>query len=305
MIHTRARREWSPLLLAMDFQRPARQAFLRAVKLAAALDIPLEILHVIKIPADRLRAAPDSRYLRSLKTTVLLELGKLLRIARDGGASAQPVLLYGDPIVCILEAVKQTKAIMIVLGTEGRTGWERLRIGSTAEGVVREAPCPVLAVHGEPVGGGSRRSARVQLERLLVATDFSPCADQALQTVVTLARLMDAKVCVVHAIETRASRKDGQHRLHVLMEKLRRQDLDVDGVCIVGEPIETIVSQAIEWKADIISVGRQGRRGLSRLLLGSVAEGVLRRAGCPVLIVNQASPLSRLRRRHGRGYSSR
>jgi len=279
------------LLLPTDFQQPARRAFNYGVKFARLLGLRMEILHVIKTPSDRSGSPTDGRYLRSLKTSALLELGRLARIATEAGVHVEPCLQFGVPDACILRQANHAHVEIIVMGTEGRVGWDRLRLGSTAHRVFSQAPCPVLAVHGGVAGDVVRHPARVKLERLLAATDFSPDADQAMQAVSTLARLTQAKVCVVHVAGTEASRKNGERKLNVLLEGLRRQGLEVEGVCLPGEPVETILSQAAGWEADLISVGTQGRRGLSRLVLGSVAEGVLRRAGCPVLVVKHVPPL--------------
>lgn len=290
MTHAGTRRGQPGILLPTDFQQPARRAFLHAVKLATALGARLEIVHVIKIPPDRSGSAPDSRYLRSLKTAALLELGRLVRVARDGGASAQPLLRYGDPVSCILESVERTHAGLIVMGTEGRTGWDRLQLGSTAQAIVREAPCPVLTVHGGLAGDLVRHPARVRLDRWLLATDFSPSADAALRAVSALAAGLTAKVRVVHAAEAEAASKKAQRMLRKLVEALRREGIEGEGECLPGDPVETILSQAARWQVDAIAVGTQGRRGLSRVALGSVAEAVLRRAGCPVLVVKHAPP---------------
>ena len=292
------------VLLPTDFQQPARRAFSYGIILARLLSARMEILHVIKTPSDRSGTPTDSRYLNSLKTSALLDLGRLARIAKEAGAQAEPCLQYGVPDACILQHANKAHVEIIVMGTEGRAGWDRLRLGSTAHTVFSQAPCPVLAVHGGLAGDVVRHPARVKLERLLAATDFSLCADQALQAVSTLARLTQAKVCVVHVAGKEATKKDGQRKLNVLIEGLRRQELDVEGVCIPGEPIESILHQAAEWEADMVAVGTQGRRGLSRLMLGSVAEGVLRRAGCPVLVVKNASPLVCAGDRHGRRRTS-
>lgn len=292
------------LLLPTDFQQPARRAFNYGITLARLLGLRMEILHVIKTPFDMSGNPPGSRYRNSLKTSALLDLGRLARIAKEAGARAEPCLQFGVPDSCILQRANHAHVEIIVMGTEGRTGWDRLRLGSTAQTVVCQAPCPVLAVHGGLAGDVVRHPARVKLERLLAATDFSPCASHALQAVSTLARLTQAKVSVLHVAGKEASKKDRQRKLNVLLEGLRRQGLEVEGVCLPGEPIETILSQAAGWEADVISVGTQGRRGLSRLVLGSVAEGVLRRAGCPVLVVKNASPLVRAGDRHGRRRTS-
>lgn len=282
-----------PVLMPTDFEMASRRAFAYAVKLAGVTGARLEILHVIKTVGDSGSTAPDRPHLNSLKTAALLELGRLTRVAREAGVSADPSLRFGVPDACILEAVGQLHPEMIVMGTEGRTGWDRLRLGSTAETVVREATCPVLAVHGGLAGDAPHHHARVKVERLLLATDFSSCAEEARRALCVLAQRTNGSIRVVHAAADEPAVKRGKRRMNGLLEDLRRNHPEAEGLCLPGEPLETILSQAAQWRADVIVVGTQGRRGLSRLLLGSVAEGLLRRAGCPVLVVRRAAPLVR------------
>lgn len=283
MIHASTRKGRSTLLLPTDFQKPARRAFLHAVKLATALGTQLTILHVLKTPTDPSSSAPDSRSLRSLRTSALLELGRLVRIAREGGASALPLLRYGDPTGCILETAARVHADMIVMGTEGRTGWDRLRIGSTAERVVREAPCPVLTVHGGLAGDVLRHPAKVRLRRVLIATDFSRDADSVLQIVRGLASKLEATVCIVHASQSSTAGRHAERLLTRHVRDFRDDGIEAEGVCVLGEPVETILTQAAAYHTDLLAVGTRGQRGLSRMVLGSVAEALLKRAGCPVL----------------------
>jgi nucleotide-binding universal stress UspA family protein len=275
----------SCIVMPTDFQPAARRAFMLGLKLAAALDARLQIVHVIKTLSDPAGAVIGSAYLKSRKTSALLELGRLTRVAREAGVQAEPLLFYGVPPACILDAVKQARAKMIVMGTEGRTGWDRLRLGSTAQAIVREAPCPVLTVHGGLAGDMARRPARVRIGRLLVATDFSGYAEAALHVACELAARVNARLCLVHATGTAAAPESGQRRLLRLVNDLRQQGLEAEGRCIPGDPVETILAQATVWQPDLIAVGTHGRRGLNRVLLGSVAEALLGRAGCPVLTV--------------------
>jgi nucleotide-binding universal stress UspA family protein len=281
------------VLLPTDFQQPARRAFSYGIALARLLGARLDILHVIKSVADASRPPPDSRYLQSLKTSALLNLGRLARMAKEAGVQAAPRLEYGAPDACILEAVDTTLPRVIVMGTEGREGWDRLRLGSTAERVIRQAPCPVLAVHGGLGSGLAHRPARVKLARWLVATDFSPAAEAARRVVSRLARLSHAKVCIVHVVGKESATRVGLWKLNRLAAALRRQDLDLEGLCVTGDPIEAILHHAARWEADVIVVGTKGRSGLARVVLGSVAEGLLRRAGFPVLVVKHAAPFVR------------
>jgi nucleotide-binding universal stress UspA family protein len=284
MNHGGARKKQS-VLLPTDFQGPSRRALLHGIKLATALGAQLTLLHVIKTPTDLSHKAPDSRSLRALRTSALLELGRLTRTTKERGVSAQPLLRYGEPIGCILEAAVRGHADMIVMGTEGRTGWDRLRIGSTAQGVVCKAPCPVLTVHGGLAGDVFRHPAKVRLRRILIGTDFSSDADSALQVVRGLAPKLHATVRIVHA--SQASPDDGHADRTIAKQArhLRSLGVEADGVCVPGDPVETILTQVAVYQADLLAVGTRGQHGLSRLILGSVAEGLIKRAGCPVLTV--------------------
>lgn len=272
-----------------DFLVAARRAFSHAVKVATILDGQLKIVHVIKTPADRPTIAPHTRYLHSVRTSALLELGRLVRTAKEAGAPAEPLLLYGEPSLSILETVKVTGADLVVMGTEGRTGWDRLRMGSTAEALIRKAPCPVLSVHGGLAGDLPRHPSRVRLRRLLLATDFSRYADAALRIVRDLAAKLEASVCVFHVSGRSSDIKQAESPMAKRLQSLRHHHIEAEGLCVVGNAVEAILTHAAAWQADLIAVGTRGAGGLSRLTLGSVAETLLKRAGCPVLTVGRAS----------------
>jgi nucleotide-binding universal stress UspA family protein len=272
-----------------DFQLAARRAFFHAVKLAGVLDRQLKIVHVIKTPVDRHGVARHSRYLHSLRTSALLALGRLTRTAKEAGASAEPLLLYGEPSLSILHTVKQTGASLVVMGTEGRTGWDRLRIGSTAETLTRKAPCPVLSVHAGLAGDLPHHAARVRLRRLLLATDFSRYADAALRLLCDLALKLDASVSVFHVAGRSSELKHAELLVAKRIQTLRHHQIEAEGLCVVGDTVEAIFAQAAAWRADLIAVGTRQAGGLSRLTLGSVAEALLKRAGCPVLTIGRTS----------------
>lgn len=291
------------ILLPTDFQLASRRAFHYGLKLAAVTGARLEILHVIKTGSESAFIAPDRRQLNARKTAALLELGRLMRLAKEAGVRSHPSLRFGVPDACILEVLDRLRPEMIVMGTEGRTGWDRLRLGSTAQAVVRVATCPVLAVHSGLAGDAVHHHARVKLERWLLPTDFSSSAEEARRAVSVAAQWTTGRISVIHAAENEQAVKRANQKLNGLIADFRRNGLEAEGLCQSGDPLEAILSHAAQWRADVIAVGTQGRRGLARLLLGSVAEGLLRRAGCPVLIVRNAAPLVRTAGRHARRHT--
>ncbi len=299
--------ETKRILLATDFSKPAQGAYAYAVKLATAFAERMVILNVLEGPPGLDREFPvNALYLKQLQEEADRELTKLVRLAKKDGVSVEPWLEYGIPAQCIVQAADKTAATLIVLGTHGRTGWNRALLGSTAEAVVREAPCPVLTVRVTEEAAGLPGPANI--ERLLVPIDFSEFAQEALEYATLLAKQVNARVRLVHAMtaaaypldfamfgvsEEKALRKKVHEHLDELVSVVKADGIVAEGVCEPGAPAEVILKHAKEGAGAIV-MGTHGRRGLSHLALGSVAEDVVRHAACPVFTVK--SPRYRYKR---------
>ena len=131
-------------------------------------------------------------------------------------------------------------------------------------------------------------------KKILFPTDFSTLSDSALQYATTLARDMGAKLVIVHIEEPPAAYGAGEMyygipdpdtaALTKMLDAVRPTDAAVpfEHRLVTGEPATEIVELAKEEGVDLIVMGTHGRTGLGRLLMGSVAESVVRRAPCPV-----------------------
>jgi nucleotide-binding universal stress UspA family protein len=139
-------------------------------------------------------------------------------------------------------------------------------------------------------------------ETILVATDFSECAEHALEEAIELARRLESRIHLVHAYELpallpgaeasaasaeldRSIRGSARTALDELAERVRSAGLQVAAEVGNGPPTEVITRLAKEHGASLVVMGTRGRSGLSHVLLGSVAERTLRTAPCPVLTV--------------------
>ena len=284
--------------MATDFSKPGKLVIPYAFKLALLLNLRLTILHVVKAPPGFEQWSPAAhRSLQSLKTKALLELGRVVRLANENGLMADHRLQVGIPQDSILEGAHSSDIALIAMGTHGKTGLDRFRLGSVAESILRQAPCPVLTVHASVTSRTSVNPSRMSLSRLLVATDFSVSSKAALRTAVVLAKRLNARVVLVHAAEPSGSLQSGPLRIDEFSRKRyarqlqriisasRADEVSTDEVVITGNPVEVILGQAKQQKVDLIIVGTHGRRGMKRHMLGSVAEGVVRGAACPVLVV--------------------
>ncbi len=137
---------------------------------------------------------------------------------------------------------------------------------------------------------------------IVVATDFSETAEKATLAAVELAKKLDARVLLVHAwmiplvssadvpvplpanfIDDLAA--DAQRAMDAALKRHQAAGVPVTGKVVCRDPRDGIIELAQEAKADWLVIGTHGRRGLKRLVLGSVAESVVRSAPCPVLVV--------------------
>ncbi len=101
---------------------------------------------------------------------------------------------------------------------------------------------------------------------------------------------LKASVCVLHAANEGAAKRIVQQKLNAATQGWQRRGIEAESLAIPGDPMEIILKQAAEWQADVIAVGSQGRRGLSRLRLGSVAEAGIEAIRLSCLIVTNRRP---------------
>ena len=140
----------------------------------------------------------------------------------------------------------------------------------------------------------------IALKRILVPTDFSETSEAALSYGVALAHAFKAQLYLLHVAEHRgegepehpiglvdeATPTPAQEQLVALLTERQIQELRPERALRIGKPYSEIVRYAQEHEIDLIVMGTHGREGVARVLIGSVAEKVVRRAPCPVLTVH-------------------
>lgn len=198
----------------------------------------------------------------------------------------------GSPADEIL--ARAAKGDIVVMASHGRGGLGRWLMGSVATKVVRASPKPVLVV-----GGLCDREAvaNPKLERILVPLDGSPTAEAALGHACALARTHNAELILYQGVSlveldhevVAAANKAELERAKVYLEKLGETCEGVSfRTAVCSTPARHgIVKNAQEYEADMIVMGSHGRSGVSLWMLGSVAEEVLQKSTCPVLIVHE------------------
>jgi len=292
------------VLCPTDFSPCAGQALEVAVLVARSFGAELHVLHGIVLHA----ADPHSavHHLPNLEEIqAILQRAAASALAEDIAPHADGTLRIVEvqrraPFAgeAILNYAEEIGADLIVMGTHGRRGLSHLLLGSVANEVVRRAPCPVMTVRPRPDGAHLRA-----IDRILVPVDFSKAANAALAAARDLAVAWTATLDVLHVIEetvmpafyaagvTSLLQLDPEIRTRCQAELSRRVER-LGGPSVVanahvreGKAAQQIVAFAAEQASDLIVLATAGRTGVERLLLGSVAEKVVRLAPCPVLVV--------------------
>lgn len=277
------------VLSPVDFSDFSKRAFEYAVAIARWFDAKLVLLHVAPLTTalGSSEAEPLARELRAFADETDPLPPKL-----------ETVVVPGSPAGTILEHARQLEADLVVMGTHGRTGFERLMLGSVAEKVVLKASCAVLTV---PRAVEGDREAPL-FRRIVCGIDFSDSSGRALQHTLSLAAETGGHVTLIHSVEWMADVvpthsifdfkalgaslvSEAGTRLERLVPSETREWCDVETIVCTGKPYQEILRLAAERQADLIVLGVQGRGAVDRMLFGSTTQHVVRKALCPVLTV--------------------
>jgi nucleotide-binding universal stress UspA family protein len=291
------------ILVTTDFSDASRQALPLAIEFARQFGATLALVHVIPaalvgelshigIVFEQKRLAAEARArLERFRET---ELPANLRV--------EPALLEGGPAHQIVTFAKETEADLILIATHGLTGLKHFWLGSTAERVVRHAPCPVLIVREQPVLVRFPGDVLCRFQRILVPTDFSEASRPALRYAAALAQPCGGEVTCIHVIEPppypefgyahvptkeAALRREANKRLDVCCHDLTQAGIKARSVLRNGSAFHEIAEQVREHGADLIIMGTHSRGPVAHALLGSTAERVVHHAPCPVLVVRE------------------
>lgn len=204
----------------------------------------------------------------------------------------------GEAAHTIVNVAAAEDVELIVMSTHGRSGVRRILFGSVTEGVLKQAPCPVLALRSER-----------PLKRILVPLDGSFLSEEALKPALNIAYTNAAEITLFRVLPMEISRQDEEFAFYLraehgleytahdvllmniesylrdLSEQENSAEFTIKTASRIGVPSEEILRYAAESEADLIVMSTHGRTGLNRLFFGSVAETILRGAPCAVLVV--------------------
>jgi nucleotide-binding universal stress UspA family protein len=192
-------------------------------------------------------------------------------------------VIDGLPADGLLERSGHDRADLIVMTTHGRGQVSRLFLGSVADELIRRSRVPLLLVR--PVAEAASFAADPVFENILIPLDGSALAEQVLPPALELARLMEARVTLLRVVEYPSAHAEAEAYLEPLARPARQQGLRVrTRVMVAAHAAEAILTEGEALTLNLIALATRGRGGLRRMLLGSVADKVIRGAVAPVLV---------------------
>ena len=287
------------ILVATDFSTTADRAEMLAFQLAPLLKAELHLVHVRVILEDPLMAEEQRLEIEHMMSSADKAAKEAFAEDRTGEERIS-VNTHLIRSVSAAEAIAETAlelgCDLIVMGTHGRRGIKHMLLGSVAENVVRSVDLPVLTVRPDivlPAHGP---------KRLLVAHDFSDRSAAAVRLAGDWAGALGAQITLLHVVEPivypefyaiNALSDDAMTRLRdratEALDEAAREisgDRSVNTMVLIGRAADTIISEARPENFDLVIMGPRGLTGLEQLVLGSVAEGVMRRCPVPLLTVS-------------------
>jgi nucleotide-binding universal stress UspA family protein len=295
------------ILVPVDFSEMSIQSIKTARRLARRFGASIHLAHVrqfdyagFSAPAPPLVPCSLITYEQEGEKRVLKELNALGR--EHGVSSATCHILGGGPAfdeICRL--AQKIPADLIVMPTHGRTGLKHVFLGSTAERTVQHSPCPVFVTRVNAFQ--SRNGSRSPINTILVPVDFSDCSREGLQYAIEFASQFGARIILLHATYLgyiyssegtaiydipalqKTARKNAERHMRQLVRTVNFGGVKLETAFTDGSPVLDICTFAKDYDVDLIITSTHELTGLKHVLIGSVAEQVVRRAPCSVLVV--------------------
>jgi nucleotide-binding universal stress UspA family protein len=296
------------ILCPVDFSDHSRHALHYAAAIAEWYGSTITMLYVHPVvpaaagepgapafPPLVVTTADRDKLLASMRGLAESEVGPDVRVEYE--------IVEGPVAPEILDSASARRADLIVLGTHGRSGFERLMLGSVTEKVLRKASCPVLSV---PPRMPDSTPLPPPFKKMLCAIDFSDCSMNALNFAMSLAQEADAHLTVLNVVELPADaherlphfspgvrqyltelEEEHRQRLQTVVPDSVRAYCSVETMMVPGKPYREIQRVAAEQHSDLIVIGIHGRNVADLLFFGSTAQHVVRQATCPVLTLRR------------------
>jgi len=297
---------YSRILVPLDGSKLSESVLPYARSIAKALKLSVELLHAVDPAVVSIFVNPDEGRPLDIVESGMKQQG-LEYLDSLAGSFPESVAvncsaMIGKPAEAIVGRAAADPEIFIIMATHGRSEVERWLLGSVAHKVLLTTANPLLLVRPSEK---LENTGVAPLKEIVVPLDGSGLAEKILPHAEALARSMDLKIVLLRAYElpaasyyesdmympdwgdlARVIRENAQEYLDELQQRLEAEGLRrVSTLLIQGDAARSIIDIAKETPENLVALCTHGRSGVGRLVLGSVADRVVRHSGGPVLVI--------------------
>ena len=308
---------YTRILLPLDGSTVSEQAISYVAALAARLSVPVRLLMAVEPDSPAITQSLNSnrRWIDPASTREDRAKEYLSNVAlglADQGIDVDTVVPVWEPVGAIVQEAAQVPETLIAMASHGRSGLARWWMGSVTDKVLHMSDNPVLVLRSRdpaPAAGGNGP------DQIVVPLDGSELAEVALPHAIHLATTMNLPVRLLQVTPSEAeyynyvaagpgmapaippsspsasemvelARQEAQGYLDSVRDRLSDHGVgSVESHLAQGTPADAIVDLATSQPGALVAMTTHGRSGVGRMMLGSVAERVVRQSGCPVLLV--------------------
>jgi nucleotide-binding universal stress UspA family protein len=288
------------ILCPIDFSEFSIRAYHYALSLAEHYRAKLVAQHIVELSRHPslgfvVSAGLYDEFRKALHQNAEQELRAFAKQHTRGQIHPELVEQQGAAADDILSFAQAQKADVIVMGTHGRRGFDRLVLGSVTDRVMRRSPCPVLAISKpsrDSLAADKQGHDVHHLSRILFCTDFSDNSERALNYATSATAEYDAELTLLHVLGEIPTSGTAQEAMATAAEQLdkliapdKRKTIKIKTEVRTGKAYEQIIQFAAERQVDMVTMGVRGRGALDAAVFGSTTYRVIQLGPCPVLAV--------------------
>jgi len=270
------------ILLTTDFSKSSENVVNNAISLVKKIQSKITIINVLP---DNIKNEKVMSLLNDAATEQLNGINEWVN--SEGVKTDNPILEYGNHFDVIIQISNKIDANMILIGAGEKLVNDSFQLGTTAEKIIRKSIKPVGVV---------KNGEQLNIKNILCPIDFSPESERALKYAIIIARRFKAELIVFSVNQSTYSgelklkidwnKQNEQEYIEFIkefnsfLENINFTDLSWDKEITVGEPSSEILKAIIKYESNLVVMGTAGKSGLSRILMGSVTEKVIRKVPC-------------------------
>ncbi|WOD44580.1 universal stress protein [Hwangdonia lutea] len=268
------------ILVAIDFTESSDYVLKNAISFAKTFKSKITLVHILP---DDINNEKVSLLVKTAATSKLKEINA--SINNEGLETGEFVLEYGDYSDKVVSAADNINANLLFIGSGNKLKEEAFQLGSTAEKIIRKSNQPVFVV---------KNGETLNIKNIICPVDFSKESTQALNSAIIISRMVDAKLVILSVYPyfkykftklDAAKMNEARHVEHTkefeaYLKGFNLIDLNYETQVMGGDPAAKILKSIKKNESDLLIMGTTGKSGISKILMGSVTEKVVREVPC-------------------------